>query len=76
MDDPLADDLLLGAGPIAKFLFKEQTTKKKRKVYHLHERGLLPTFHLGAQLAARKSTLRAHIENIERRSIAESAAER
>jgi hypothetical protein len=71
MNDTLGDDLLIGATAIAAFLFGDEG--KRRKVYHMHERRLLPTFNLGPQLAGRKSTLRAHIENIERRSITEFA---
>lgn len=44
--------------------------KKKRRVYHLAESGLLPVFRLGQLVQARKSTLVAHIENEERRAMA------
>jgi hypothetical protein len=45
----LAEDLLWGAGEIALELFgeeadEEKLKKQKRKVYHLHEAGLLPTW--------------------------------
>jgi len=48
-EDALAEDLLWGAGEIAVELFGEETDeekkkKQKRKVYHLHEAGLLPTW--------------------------------
>ena len=39
----LADDLLWGAGPIAKDLFGHDTKKNWRKDYHLHQKRRLPT---------------------------------
>jgi hypothetical protein len=54
----LAEDLLWGAGAIARELFGKATTEKKRKVYHLHEKGRLPTWRLGSTLLARRSALR------------------
>ena len=54
---PLADDLLVGAEPIAEFLYGNP--KKRRDVYR-NPAGL-SIFRLGAQVAARKSTLRAEI---------------
>jgi hypothetical protein len=51
----LAGDLLIGAGEIAKFLYGNP--RRRRAVYHLYETGGLPTFKLGGQLCARKSTL-------------------
>jgi hypothetical protein len=53
----LADDLLTGATPIAKFLGPPYTA---RKVYHLHEKGAIPTFTLPGckTIHSRKSALR------------------
>lgn len=59
MDD-LADDLLWGAGPIAKELRGKDTKKNRRWVYHRHQRGLLPTWKEGAEIITRKSLLRQH----------------
>lgn len=67
-DVGLADDILDGADEIALFLWGD--AKKKRRVYHLAECGLLPVFRLGQLVQARKSTLVAHIENEERRVVA------
>jgi hypothetical protein len=41
---PLHEDLLMGAGPIAKELFGRDNRKNKRRIYHLHEKGLIPTW--------------------------------
>jgi hypothetical protein len=52
--DTLADDLLVGAEPIAQF-----TGLKQRAIYHAAATGHLPIFKIGSLLAARKSELRA-----------------
>lgn len=52
---PLAGDMLRGADEIAAFLLGDP--KKRRSIYHLIERGNLPSFKLGAVICARKSTL-------------------
>jgi hypothetical protein len=54
---PLADDLLVGAPAIAKFVFGSDDVAAVRRTYHLAGTKNLPTFKLGALLAARKSTL-------------------
>jgi hypothetical protein len=72
---PLANDLLVGAEPIAEFLYGDP--KKRRDVYR-NPAGL-SFFHLGAQIAARKSTLRAEIlerENAAREQIARALESR
>ena len=62
-ESALSDDLLWGAAAIARELFGKATEEKKRKVYHLHETGLLPTWrHQGPDgkkgpLLARRSAL-------------------
>jgi len=66
--DNLADDLLRGADRIAEFLFGDPT--ERRTVYHLCEKSRLPVFRLGSVLCARKSTLKAWIEEQERRAVA------
>jgi hypothetical protein len=54
----LADDLLVGAESIAKFVFGAAGDAELRRVYWLSSRGILPTFKLGHKaLAARKSAL-------------------
>jgi hypothetical protein len=66
--ESLADDLLRGADKIAEFLFGDPT--ERRKIYHLSEKSRLPVFRLGSVLCARKSTLKAWIEDQERRAVA------
>jgi hypothetical protein len=69
----LGDDLLEGATKIAQFLFKD--SRKRRRVYHLHELGELPLFMMGGTLCGRKSTLTRHIDNAERAAMAISTTE-
>jgi hypothetical protein len=58
-----APDLLEGAGQIAAFLFEDPA--RTRSVYHLAKKEQLPVFRLGATLCARRSRLRAWIEDQE-----------
>jgi hypothetical protein len=60
MSDSLADDLLFGAGSIAKFVHGRDTKKTRRQIYHAHERGFIPVWKQGDQLISTKSALRAH----------------
>lgn len=62
-EKPLADDLLLGADAIANFL-----GFTRRQVYDLTARRIIPSFKIGKTVAARKSTLRSWIEELERRA--------
>ena len=55
----LADDLLVGAEQISRFMFG--TASKRRQAYWLSDSGELPTFRLGTMICARKSTLLQHI---------------
>jgi hypothetical protein len=52
---PLSGDILRGAAEISKFLFGEKN--RKRKVYYLAARDILPVFRVGSMLCARKSAL-------------------
>ena len=61
----LGDDLMRGAGALAEWLLGADTPKNRRSIYHWHETRQLPTFQIGAQICARKSTLRAHVERQE-----------
>lgn len=74
----LADDILIGGAPIAKFLIGRSDQKAMRKLYHLTsevpEADRLPIFRLGGQLCARKSTLLTWIA--EREGMASTAPER
>ena len=56
----LAHDLLWGAGAIAEDLFGRNTKKNRRRVYHLHSKGRLPTWKVGdsPEIICRKSLLR------------------
>ncbi|MEZ0280175.1 DNA-binding protein [Methyloceanibacter sp.] len=58
--NPLADDLLIGADPIAKF-----TGMDVRAVYHAAAKGHLPTFKVGQKIAARKSELNRRLSAAE-----------
>ena len=55
----LAEDFLEGGGAIAQFMFGDRS--KRRKVYHLIQKGALPVFRLGATICARPSTLVAWV---------------
>jgi hypothetical protein len=68
-DVDLGDDLLSGASEIAQYLFKDR--KKRRKIYHLNDQGLLPLFYMGGIICGRKSTLKNHIVARERAAAAE-----
>ena len=59
-NDNLADDLLDGADQIAAFM-----GWNRRRVFYAAERNLIPIFRVGNRLAARKSTLRRHIGDLE-----------
>jgi hypothetical protein len=71
--ETLSDDLLIGAGAIARFLYG--TVSKRRAVYHLAEKGVLPGFKWGGVLVARKSTLLKFLAAREREALASIAAE-
>jgi hypothetical protein len=66
-ESPLADDLLLGAKPIADFLGLTET-----KVYYAGRTGKLPLFRFAGRLAGRKSRLTEYVIELER--AAEAAA--
>jgi len=72
--DELSDDLMFGAGAIAKELLGKDTRKNRRKVYHLHQRGLLGLFKMGGEIAGRRSTIRERIADHERSGTPKSAA--
>ena len=59
MDD-LANVLLEGVPAIAAF-----SGWSRRRTYYLAENKLIPAFKIGEKWAARKSTLRKHIESLE-----------
>lgn len=71
--ETLSDDLLIGAGAIARFLYG--TVSKRRAVYHLAEKGVLPGFKWGGVLVARKSTLLKFLAAREREALASIATE-
>jgi hypothetical protein len=66
--DTLADDLIVGAAALARFLFGSDEQRHQRKIYYLTHtaKARLPHFRLGNQIAARRSTLIAWVEQQER----------
>jgi predicted DNA-binding transcriptional regulator AlpA len=56
-------DLLYGVPAIAAYLCMTQP-----QVYHLHNKGELPTFKIGGKVCARRSTLAAHFAEQERKA--------
>lgn len=69
--ESIADDLLEGAGAIAKFLYGKDSSSLRRKVYYFASEAKgsrLPVFHLSNTICARRSTLLDWIANQERRS--------
>jgi len=68
-DNPLGEDLLRGARPIAKFVFGIDSNCNCHQVYRLAERGVLPVFRLGKTLCARRSTLRSFVEEQEKLAV-------
>ena len=65
----LANDLLEGADEIAEFLYGDR--KKRRKVYYLAQKRCLPFFKIGEMICARRSRLRARIEELETEAMEE-----
>jgi hypothetical protein len=65
-DSELHRQLVLGAAPIASYVFG--TPDKARSVYHLAAASRLPIFQFGTKLAIRKSVLRAYFWALERRA--------
>jgi hypothetical protein len=57
--DTLADDLLQGAAEIARFFYGDDSSKNRRRIYHLIQQraDCLPIFRLGSQIYARKSSI-------------------
>ena len=63
---PIADDLILGAKPISRFLYGDDDPTNVAKVYR-NPAGL-SFFRLGGEVAARKSTLRTEVAEMERQA--------
>ena len=57
----IASDLMVGAEAIGEFIGRPE-----REVYYLASVGRLPVFRWGAKLAARRSTIRTHIMELEK----------
>jgi hypothetical protein len=69
-----AGDLILGAEPIGDHIFGVgQGKRNKRRVFHMHSQGQLPTFKLGGLIAMRKSTYAAHVARLEAAARGEAA---
>jgi hypothetical protein len=63
--EALADDLLVGAKAISKYLYGDVEGLKEtniRRVYHAISKREIPVFYIGGKMHARKSTIRKHIE--------------
>jgi hypothetical protein len=60
-ENDLAKDLMVGAKAIANFIGRPE-----REVYYLASIGRLPIFEWGSKLAARRSTIRQHILDLEK----------
>ena len=66
----LADDLLPGAGPIAKYVFGHNNERTRRKVYYQYERtgkaetgeDVWPLWKNGQEITSRKSLLDSHFQ--------------
>jgi hypothetical protein len=62
---PLADDLLVGAGEIARFIYGDDSEPNRRRVYHAASKREFPTFKLNGAVSARRSTILRFIESRE-----------
>jgi hypothetical protein len=64
LPDTLADDLLVGAADLARFIYGSDEGRFQRRIYYLctASKFRLPHFRLGFKLAARKSAIRGWIE--------------
>jgi len=66
----IASDLIVGAAALARFIYGSDDERFQRRVYYLTTAGCkrpLPHFRLGSQIAARRSTILAWIEQQEAR---------
>jgi hypothetical protein len=64
----IASDLIVGAAALARFIYGSDDERFQRRVYYLTTAGCkrpLPHFRLGNQIAARRSTILAWIEEQE-----------
>jgi hypothetical protein len=64
----IAADLIVGAPALARFIYGSDADRFQRRVYYLTTAGCkrpLPHFRLGSQIAARRSTILAWIEQQE-----------
>lgn len=67
-DEPLPDDILVGALAISTYLYGEEGGAKDtnlRRVYHAISKREIPTFRIGGKLHARKSAIKRRIEEQE-----------
>jgi hypothetical protein len=64
---PADAELLDGGHQIAQFLFGASDKRRRRRVYHLAERGDFPGFKIGKTLYVRRSSLLEWIETHEKR---------
>lgn len=62
----LASDLLRGAAAIAEEVLGSRSEKNRRRIYHMHERRLLPTWKEGNEIISTRSALRQHYSDKQR----------
>ena len=62
----LASDLLRGAAAIAEEVLGSRSEKNRRRIYHMHERRLLPTWKEGNEIISTRSALRQHYSEKQR----------
>lgn len=70
MPASIGDDLMRGADELRVFIFgdaedERQAESDRRSVYHLAAKGELGLFKLGGVLCGRKSTILAHLAQLE-----------
>jgi hypothetical protein len=61
----LGGDLMLGAGPLAVFLFGNDSPPNKRRIYRLAEARALGLFKLEGHVAGFRSTVRAKFAQLQ-----------
>jgi hypothetical protein len=68
-NNSIADDLLNGASEISEFFYGDASEPNRKRVYHLVDTGVFPAFKVGGVLHARRSTIVAYIEALERAAV-------
>lgn len=66
----LANDLLRGAGAIAEEVLGSRSQKNRRRIYHMHQKRLLPTWKEGNEITSTRSAIRQHYSEKQRAAAA------